>query len=412
MEYLERFGLARDPFRNEPQPEFWFESRAANEARARLLRCLQQGKELSVLCGEVGSGTSTLTRIVLDELDPDRFEVGMVVVGRGVEPAWLRRAVANQLGIEAPAADRADAMRQLYERLVELRHAGRRAVIAIDEAQALAGSEALGELVAMLNFEADDALLLSALLVGSVDLDAMLARESSLLGRCDLRVRLGALGGEEARAYLAHRIRVAGGDPALLPSDVADTIAERAGGLPRRMNALADNALFEAHLAGRQQPVVADVERAARDLPWAQTPADTASVLSPTPRVSDGPQEGKPDATPAFRSAGAPLDRHARAAASAALAAIDVPDLDAALGDPIDEEMEGTLEESQPPSPPARTPEPSAPDLQASRTWSRARLASLDDEVIGSTPPVPDESEIDGLFIDLVDAEPDPPRRR
>ncbi len=402
MEYLERFGLARDPFRNEPQLEFWFESRAANEARARLLRCLQQGKELSVLCGEVGSGTSTLTRIVLDELDPDRFEVGMVVVGRGVEPAWLRRAVANQLGIEAPADDRADAMRQLYERLVELRRGGRRAVIAIDEAQALAGSGALGELVAMLNFEADDSLLLSALLVGSADLDAMLAREAALLGRCDLRVRLGALGGEEARAYLAHRLRVAGGDPALLASDVADTIAERAGGLPRRMNALADNALFEAHLAGRERPSVADVERAARDLPWAQIPADTASDLAPPSSGGNEAQEAKPDAAPAFRTAGAPLDRHARAAASAALAAIDVPDLDADLGDPIEEEMEGTLEESRPP----------APDASASRTWTRERLASLDDEVIGSAPPVPDESEIDGLFIDLVDAEPDADRRR
>ncbi len=401
MEYLERFGLSRDPFRNEPQLEFWFENRAASEARARLLRCLQQGKELSVLCGEVGSGTSTLTRIVLDELDPDRFEVGMVVVGRGVEPAWLRRAVASQLGIEAPATDRADAMRQLYERLVELRQAGRRAVIAIDEAQALAGSEALGELVAMLNFEADDALLLSVLLVGSADLDAMLARESSLLGRCDLRVRLGALGGAEARAYLAHRIRVAGGEPALLASDVADTIAERAGGLPRRMNALADNTLFEAHLAGRELPAVVDVERAARDLPWAQTSVDTTSDLSRVSSDSDEVSEPKPDAAPAFRSGGAALDRQARAAAHAALAAIDVPDLDAELGDPLEEEMEGTLEESRPPE----------PDPRASRTWTRQRLATLDDEVIGSAPPVPDESEIDGLFVDLVDAESDPPSR-
>jgi len=32
--------------------------------------------------------------------------------------------------------------------------------------------------------------------------------------------------------------------------------------------------------------------------------------------------------------------------------------------------------------------------------------------VIGSAPPVPDESEIDGLFVDLVEAESDPPLRR
>ncbi|MCL4683266.1 AAA family ATPase [Myxococcota bacterium] len=413
MEYLERFGLERDPFRNEPQSEFWFESRTTREARARLLRCLRQGKELSVLCGEVGSGTSTLAGLVLDELAPDQFEVGVVVVGRGVEPAWLRRAVATQLGIESPAPERTDAMRQLYERLVELRQQGCRAVIAIDEAQTLAGSAALGELLAMLNFEADDSLLLSVLLVGSPELDRMLSSEPVLMGRCDLRVRLGALGGDEARAYLAHRIRIAGGDPGLIAPAVADVLADRASGLPRRMNALADNMLFEAHLAGRERPELADVERAARDLPWAQTPADTRSDLSSVPSGGDAEREPKPDVSPAFHSAAVPLDRHARAAASAALAAIEAPDLEMDLGEPLEEELEGTLEASQPPASRAPAPERASADPQASGTWSRQRLVSLDDEILGSAAPVPDESEIDGLFVDLVDAETDlPPRRR
>ena len=86
MEHLERFGLEREPFRNEPQPDFWFESRGAADARARLLRCLRQGKELSVLCGEVGAGTTTLARRVLDDLDPDVFEVGLLVFSNGAAP--------------------------------------------------------------------------------------------------------------------------------------------------------------------------------------------------------------------------------------------------------------------------------------------------------------------------------------
>jgi hypothetical protein len=259
----------------------------------------------------------------------------------------------------------------------------------------------------MLNFEADDALLLSALLVGSVALDPMLAKEPTLLGRCDLRVRLGALAGEEARAYLAHRVRMAGGDPALIPPAVADTLADRAGGLPRRMNALADNMLFEAHLADRAQPSLVDVERAARDLPWAQTPADTVSSRTNTALGDEIAGDSKSDAAPAFRRSDTPLDRHARAAASAALAALEVPDLDAELGGRLEEELEGPLEASQPPLPPAAGHDGTAPDPRASRAWSRERLASLDDEIIGSAPPVPDESEIDGLFVDLVDADSD-----
>ncbi|HSJ96073.1 MAG TPA: AAA family ATPase, partial [Myxococcota bacterium] len=324
MEHLERFGLEREPFRNEPQPDFWFESRGAADAKARLLRCLRQGKELSVLCGEVGAGTTTLARRVLDELDPDRFEVGLLVVGRGVEAAWLRAAIARQLGVAEPAEARGAAMRQLYEHLVRLRQDGRRAVIAIDEAQAL-GGEPLAELVAMLNFEHEDERLLSALLVGSLELERMLGREPALLGRCELRVRLEPLAGEEARAYIAHRLVVAGGDPALFAPELADVIAERAGGLPRRMNALADNALFEAHLARREWPEAADIERAARDLPWAASSADTLAGVTP---AALGLEPPKDDAAPPIAAG---LDGRARAAASAALEALDGPDLGADL---------------------------------------------------------------------------------
>jgi len=384
LEHLERFGLEREPFRNEPQPDFWFESRGVADAKARLLRCLRQGKELSVLCGEVGAGTTTLARRVLDELDPDRFEVGLLVVGRGVEPAWLRSAVARQLGVAAPAETRAEALRQLYEHLVALRQEGRRAVIAIDEAQAL-GVEALAELMAMLNFEYEDERLLSALLVGSLELEGMLGREPALLGRCELRVRVEPLFGEEARAYIAHRLVVAGGDPALFAPELADVIAERASGLPRRMNALADNALFEAHLARREWPEPADIARAAQDLPWAQNGADTLSGVEP---------------------------------ASLGLESLDGPDLGADLGPDLEEE--GDVLSAPAPRRglrPARDFDleqeldaevlaTSGPDHTSPGAWSRPRPASLDDEVIGpARARLPDESEIDGLFVDLVDEE-------
>ena len=279
MEHLERFGLSQDPFRNDSQLDFYFESASHGHAKQRLLRCLRQGKELCVLIGEVGSGTTTLARVLFEELDPERFEAGMLVVARGIEAAWLRTAIARQLGIEDPSPERAAAVRQLYERLVALHEQGRRAIVAIDEAQALAGSEALADLVALLNFEHEDTRLLSAVLIGSPALEEALAREPALLGRVELRVRLEPLSASDARAYLAHRIRVAGGDPSILTAEVMDAIASRAAGIPRRINALADNALFEAHLAAHRRATVADVERAARDLPWARRGEDPALEL-------------------------------------------------------------------------------------------------------------------------------------
>jgi len=376
VEHLERFGLSQDPFRNDAQLDFYFESASHAHAKQRLLRCLRQGKELCVLVGEVGTGTTTLARVLFEELDPERFEAGMLVVARGIEAAWLRTAIARQLGIEDPSPERAAAVRQLYERLVALHEQGRRAIVAIDEAQALAGSEALADLVALLNFEHEETRLLSAVLIGSPALETALTREPALLGRVELRVRLEPLSPPDARAYLAHRIGVAGGNPAILSAEVMDAIAARASGIPRRMNALADNALFEAHLAAHRRATVADVERAARDLPWA------------------------------------------RGGKEAALE-VDAPD----LGAQLDEQVASALEEptelmEAPPSParrpaPARSPdldrtvraeefdegllETDAPDQTQPGAWRTA------DPVDPKRAPLPDEDELDGLFVDLVD---------
>jgi MSHA biogenesis protein MshM len=134
VEHLERFGLECDPFRNEPQLEFWFSGRPHVAAGRRLRRCVEQGKELCVLIGPVGSGTTTVARALAEQLDPEAFEVALVVPLRGVDPDGLRAMIARQLGVESPAPERNESMRQLYAHLVALRASGRRVVIGIDEA--------------------------------------------------------------------------------------------------------------------------------------------------------------------------------------------------------------------------------------------------------------------------------------
>ena len=376
MEHLERFGLSRDPFRNDSQLDFYFESASHAHAKQRLVRCLRQGKELCVLVGEVGSGTTTLARVLFEELEPERFEAGMLVVARGIEAAWLRTAIARQLGIEDPSPERAAAVRQLYERLVALHEQGRRAIVAIDEAQALAGSEALADLVALLNFEHEDARLLSAVLIGSPALEGALAREPALLGRVELRVRLEPLSPADARAYLAHRLRVAGGDPSILSPEVMDAIAARASGIPRRINALADNALFEAHLASRRRATVSDVERAARDLPWARggdelAPERSEAVVATA--IDEEVASALEEPTELLEAPAPPRRRPMP---------VRTPDLDSTIR--AGEFDEGLLETD-------------APDQTQPGAWRTAAPVAPKRE------PLTDEDELDGLFVDLVD---------
>lgn len=428
MEHLEHFGLARDPFRNEVQLEFWFASREHVDAGRRLRRCVEQGKELCVLVGEVGSGTTTVARALIEQLDPDRFEAGLLVPPRGVDPDALRSAIARQLGVESPAHGRSDAMRQLHGHLVALRDADRRAVIAIDEAQTL-GADALAELHALSNLEDDDSRLLSIVLVGSPQLEVTLAREPDLLARVELRLRLEPLAAAEARAYVAHRVDVAGGDATLFAADVLEVLVERAGGLPRRLNALADNTLFEAHLEGRARPARADVERASRDLPWANGAHGAHAAAVPV-TVAVAPEKDDDGFDDAFEPEPS-IESLRDIDSSANSRDLDLPDLEADFGACVADDLEHAQRDGSRRSEQrgrralkltVREEEIDAdligPEQTAPGAWHTAAPVEDEDGITASRQAargvrpdlsmLPDADELDGLFVDLVDeAEPE-----
>jgi hypothetical protein len=157
VEHLDHFGLARDPFSNEPQLALWFESAGHAAAEQRLRRALRQGKGLCVLLGEGGSGKTLLVRHLLESLEEDLFEACMLVPVPGVSDGhWILDRFARQLGVEEPADTSAALLGQIYERLAIVREDGRHTVLVLDEAQVLAEQGVLRELRGLLNLEYED----------------------------------------------------------------------------------------------------------------------------------------------------------------------------------------------------------------------------------------------------------------
>ena len=108
MEHLQHFGLTQDPFNNEPDLRFFFESASHRDAQRRVERGLRQHKGLTLLTGDGGMGKTLLARRILDGLEEEVFEATLLVMLPGAADATgiLQRFV-RQLGCEAPAADRA-----------------------------------------------------------------------------------------------------------------------------------------------------------------------------------------------------------------------------------------------------------------------------------------------------------------
>lgn len=305
MEHLDHFHLSGDPFCNEPELAFFYESPGHKNARLRMERGIRQAKGMTVLTGPHGSGKSLLARSLFEDLDEETFEVVLMVMLPGATDARAVLArLARELGVTRPGEDRSAILAHIYQELVNIRAAGRKFVLIIDDAQVL-GSAAMAEIGGLLSLEAEGGRLLSLLLVGSAALDSCLEGADSLAQRVDVRVRLDAMEFSETRAYIDHRLALVGGEEGLFCAAATDVLMKCSGGRPRLINTLADNALFEAYLRGGAEVGADDVERAAADLGLlAETgPMTMADVETPSDPIGDNAEKAAPDT-----GHGAPLD--------------------------------------------------------------------------------------------------------
>jgi type II secretory pathway predicted ATPase ExeA len=269
LEHLHHFELAEDPFRSDAGEKFDVELPSQRQALLRLDRAVRQGRGLVVLVGGVGAGKTRVARRLYEGLEEEQFEAAMMVVlRREVGAEWLLSRIARQLGVDPVEADREAVIRQIYERLAIVHEDGRRAVLIVDDAQGLANPDTLAEVCSLVKLEYEERRLVTIVLVGNRQLDAAIAADPHVSHHLDARVALAPLARDEAGDYVAARLVAAGGSGGIVMPGASAALHELAEGAPGRINALADNALFEAWLAGHPQVARADVERAHADLGW------------------------------------------------------------------------------------------------------------------------------------------------
>ncbi len=266
MDYLGFFDLNMEPFRNAPDERFYFEGANVRRACLRMLRGIHQHKGLGVLMGPPGCGKTTLGDHLVRGLDeeswaPRLLSIGHSDCGRG----WLLPHVAQVFEVSDPADDAPGLLEQIHERFVGMQGHGRHPVLIIDEAQLLRTVEVMEEFRALLNLSHDGRNTMSIVLLGLPDLADALALDAPLAQRVETRIELEPLDADGVAEYVEHRLTVAGRSN-LFSQDAIEALAAFSGGVPRLINTLADNALFEGFLAEERPVDAARVVEAAQQL--------------------------------------------------------------------------------------------------------------------------------------------------
>ena len=281
--YERFFGLVDAPFRLTPDPRYLFLSRKHADALAHLRLGLSESSGFVCITGDVGTGKTTVLRHFLGELAPESSVA--YVVNPTISPLELLQTINTEFGLPARRTSKKDLIDHLNRHLLKQREAGSRAVVVVDEAQALS-MEVLEHLRLLSNLETTTEKLLRIILVGQPQLRSLLAHPelAQLNQRITLRWHIGPLDREETMAYVRHRLEIAseGQVRDVFSRPALRAIHARSRGVPRLINMLCHRAMLAAFAAERRTVTLRSVRRAYREVTTLPLPGRSA----PAPRAA------------------------------------------------------------------------------------------------------------------------------
>jgi general secretion pathway protein A len=265
--YRDFYGLRERPFELTPNPRYLVLTQAHREALGHLEYGIASRKGMTLLIGEAGTGKTTLIRTAI-ERQPARVHCVHLP-----NPALTReeflQMLAARFGLSNEAArSKTSLLLELETLLHRQRERGESSVLVVDEAQSVP-HELLEEIRLLANIETEEEKLMTVVLAGQPELTAYLNDDSlrQLKQRIALRCELRPLARTETPAYVAGRIRAAGGVAAqLFTREAVMLMHDAARGIPRAISVIADNAMVTGFALAQRPITAATIREVCRDL--------------------------------------------------------------------------------------------------------------------------------------------------
>ncbi|MFC1629314.1 ExeA family protein [Gemmatimonadota bacterium] len=261
--YLENWGLDRMPFKNTPDPDFYYHSPQHEETLSRMLFCVQNDMGAALLTGVFGCGKTLAIHLLKSRLDKANYRF-IVVSNPQLNDLELLRMILIKMGLTAVPENKADVVQLLEDALINNYRDGRETILIIDEAHIIEQKETFEEIRLLLNYQTEGKTLLSLFLVGQPELGLKVDLNKPLSQRLAMRAHLAPFTEENTTDYIRHRLTTAGAQKELFTQKAYELAHDLSGGIPRRINNICNLALLLG--ASRQldeidEMVIYDVSR-------------------------------------------------------------------------------------------------------------------------------------------------------
>lgn len=262
MSYYKVLGFEKEPFSTSPDPEFFYFSEEHDMALTNILIELRLKRGLSVILGDIGTGKTTLSRKLIQELkNREDFIFHMILDPSFENEHLLLTSLIKNFDFdidikngESPTTlDLKESLeRFLFQKGVE---EDKTVVLIIDEAQKL-NENALETLRTLLNYETNEYKLLQLVLLGQLELHHKIMDMQNFFDRISFKYTLNPLSYKDAREMIEFRIRQAGykSNMYLFLDDAIREIYQHSRGYPRQITMLCHKALTKLVLLNK--PVV------------------------------------------------------------------------------------------------------------------------------------------------------------
>lgn len=251
MSYYRALGFDREPFSTSPDPDFFYSSREHERALTNVLIELRLRRGLSVVLGDVGTGKTTLSRKLIQDLKSREDCLFHIMLDPSFDDRthFLQSLVKNfGVTLDNPKTATLTDLREALESFLFQKGVVEKktVILIIDEAQKL-NEMSLESLRVLLNYETNQYKLLQLVLMGQSELLATIKGIPNFIDRISYKALLNPLDYDETREMIHFRVSQAGYRSAmdLFLDEALREIHRYTGGYPRKVTMFCHRALKE-----------------------------------------------------------------------------------------------------------------------------------------------------------------------